>query len=237
MSDIATAPAYDPWGTLEGPAFTAGCAALKSRCDMARRCASFRLDEAVKRARPEPIGGDAGIYLMDSERSTQRATMSRRARLSLLLAAGLAAPIGAWGSAAAGAAPPSVYADYHPSFSDLMTTAVQPRHIKLGLALRAGNWTYAAFAVGEMRGAFNRIARSIPSYEGRDTREFVTMIDDPLAKAQAAIAARDPRQADVAYAELTQTCNACHAASGRPYIAIRAPSTSMFPDQDFSPRP
>ena len=56
--------------------------------------------------------------------------------------------------------------DYHPSFGDLMTMAVQPRHIKLGIAGAAGNWAYAAYEVSELKNAFARIARTIPSYNG-----------------------------------------------------------------------
>jgi hypothetical protein len=139
-------------------------------------------------------------------------------------------------SPAAPAASPSVYAEFHPSFSDMMTSAVQPRHIKLGLALRARNWTYATYAVGELRGAFTRIARSLPIYEGRETTAFLAMIDAPVDNMRAAIAAKDPGRADAAYGELTRTCNQCHSSNGRAYIAIRAPSTAMFPDQDFSPQ-
>ena len=53
--------------------------------------------------------------------------------------------------------PASVYSDYHPSLSDMMTMAVQPRHTKLGLAIRVHNWAYAGYEVGELRGAFTRI--------------------------------------------------------------------------------
>jgi len=34
---------------------------------------------------------------------------------------------------------------YRPGLGDLMTTTVQPRHTKLGLAGRAQNWSYAAY--------------------------------------------------------------------------------------------
>src|ERR1700744_99565 len=54
--------------------------------------------------------------------------------------------------------------DYHPSFGDLMTSAVQPRHIKLGIAGKARNWDYAAYEASELRNAFGRIGRTIPVY-------------------------------------------------------------------------
>ncbi|HTI66202.1 MAG TPA: hypothetical protein VL460_01505 [Caulobacteraceae bacterium] len=129
---------------------------------------------------------------------------------------------------------PSVYADYHPSLSDMMTMAVQPRHTKLGLAIRARNWVYAAYEVGELRGAFTRITRSIPTYEGKDSADLMTMIAKPIDTLQAAIKARDPGTADRAYGEVTNTCNMCHEAQERTYIVIRPPVAAMYSDQDFT---
>lgn len=47
--------------------------------------------------------------------------------------------------------------DYHPSMGDLMTMAVQPRHIKLGLAGKYQNWIYAKYELGELRNGFTRV--------------------------------------------------------------------------------
>lgn len=166
---------------------------------------------------------------------------SRQGRVALALLAIAGFPVAAVAADAAPPRPrppppPSVYADYHPSLSDMMTLAVQPRHTKLGLALRARNWNYATYEVGELRGAFNRIGRSIPSYEGADTADLLKMIAAPIEGLQAAIKAQDPAKADAAYAEVTRTCNMCHETQGRAYIVLRNPTAAMFPDQDFSPR-
>ena len=133
--------------------------------------------------------------------------------------------------------PPSVYDDYHPSLSDLMTAQVQPRHIKLGLALRSGNWTYMAYEAGELRGSFNRIVRSMPSYEGKPSAQFMSMITPQLDAMVAAVRAKNMKATTAAYADLTATCNQCHESQGRTYIVIRAPTTAMYPDQDFAPKP
>lgn len=130
--------------------------------------------------------------------------------------------------------PPSVYSDFHPSFSDLMTMSIQPRHTKLGLALRAGNFTYAGYEVGELRGAFRRIAQSMPGYEGKDTAMLVSLINPPLEALSAAIKAKQTGAANSAFADLTATCNQCHQSLGRDYLVIRAPSAAAFPDQDFT---
>jgi hypothetical protein len=146
------------------------------------------------------------------------------------------APRAAQAPAAAPAPRPSVYNDYHPNLSDMMTMLIQPRHTKLGLGLRTRNWAYAAYEAGELRGAFRRVVASMPTYEGKDTAEVVSMIGKPLDDMVTAARARDPAKADAAYAELTATCNMCHEAQGRTYIVIQAPAATMFPDQDFRSR-
>src|SRR5580700_12266425 len=82
--------------------------------------------------------------------------------------------------------------DYHPSMADLMTMMVQPRHTKLWLAGTAKNWTYAAYEANELRGAFTRIGRTLPSFENTDTVAMIAAtVQPPLADAAAAIKAHD----------------------------------------------
>ena len=135
---------------------------------------------------------------------------------------------------AAAAPKPSVYTDYHPNLSDMMTMLIQPRHTKLGLGIRSRNWAYATYEAGELRGAFRRVIASMPTYEGKDTADLVAIINKPLENMQAAVRAHDAPMADAAYAELTSTCNMCHEAQGRTYIVIQAPVTAMYSDQNFS---
>lgn len=132
------------------------------------------------------------------------------------------------------AAPVAGQPDYHPSFGDLMTMAVQPRHIKLGVAGRAGNWAYAGYEVNELRNAFARIARTIPRYNGADTQAlFAAMTADSLASVSATISKRDEGGFRRAYAELTAACNACHVSQHRAYVVIRVPNASPYADQDL----
>jgi hypothetical protein len=156
------------------------------------------------------------------------------------LAAGMA--LTGWSATRAAPAPvpaaprPSVYNDYHPNLSDMMTMLIQPRHTKLGLGVRTRNWAYAAYEAGELRGAFRRVVASMPTYEGRDTAELMTMIAKPLEDMVVAARAKDAARADAAYATLTSTCNMCHEAQGRTYIVIQAPAAAAYPDQSFSSR-
>ena len=124
--------------------------------------------------------------------------------------------------------------DYHPSLGDLMTMAVQPRHIKLGLAGRARDWTYLGYEAGELRNAFNRVARTVPAYRNSDMAGMISSnIKEPLDRLDEAIKARDGRRFDVAYAEVTRACNTCHQGLGHPEVVIQVPQAWMFPDQDL----
>ena len=142
----------------------------------------------------------------------------------------------------AGATPPaelpaSVQADYHPSMGDLMTMAVQPRHIKLGLAGQNRNWEYAAYELSELRNAFARVARTIPRYQSTDMAPLMTaMTQAPLDALEQAVKGRDASQFKTAYGQLTQTCNACHASLKHAPVVIKVPDAAFYPDQDFRPR-
>jgi hypothetical protein len=134
-------------------------------------------------------------------------------------------------------APPSAalaQPEYHPSLGDLMTMAVQPRHLKLGIAGREKNWGYAKYEVSELKNAFARVARTIPVYRNADLAALMTALTtEPLKDVEQAIAAGDAGRFKAAYGKLTSTCNACHLSQDHPMIVIQVPSASTFPDQDF----
>ena len=128
--------------------------------------------------------------------------------------------------------------DYHPSMGDLMTMAVQPRHIKLGLAGKHQNWIYAKYELGELRNAFTRVDHTIPKYQSIDvTALTAAMLRAPIEAVGHAISAKDPSQFDVAYAQLTEACNICHRNRNHAAIVIKVPDAAMFPDQEFQPPP
>jgi hypothetical protein len=98
----------------------------------------------------------------------------------------------------------TVPSDYHPSMGDLMTMAVQPRHIKLGLAGKQQNWIYAKYELSELRNAFARIVRAIPQYQSIDTAALTTAImQAPLNALEQAIDAKSAKQFAAAYTQLT----------------------------------
>jgi len=157
--------------------------------------------------------------------------------LALALTAGLAAA--ALSAAALAQAPPAAPAapqpDYHPSFGDLMTFAVQPRHIKLGIAGKARNWEYAAYEASELRNAFGRIGRTIPAYRKQVLADmFAQNILPSMDKLDAAIKAKDGAAFDGAYKEVTASCNNCHGALEHGFVVIREPSASPYADQNLT---
>jgi len=124
--------------------------------------------------------------------------------------------------------------EYHPSLGDLMTMAVQPRHLKLGIAGREKNWAYAKYELSELRNAFARVARTIPVYRNADLAALMTALTtQPLKDVEQAVAAGDAGKFKAAYAKLTSTCNACHLSQEHPMVVIQVPGASTFPDQDF----
>jgi hypothetical protein len=126
---------------------------------------------------------------------------------------------------------------YDPSMGDLMTMAVQPRHIKLGLAGKQQNWVYAKYELSELRNAFGRVARTIPKYQSIDTAALTTAImQAPLKILEQAIEANSAMQFTEAYSRLTEACNACHRNRNHAAVVIKVPEEAMFPDQEFQPR-
>jgi hypothetical protein len=60
------------------------------------------------------------------------------------------------------AASPAHTAEYLPSISDLMIATIQPRHERLWQAGQENNWKFAAYEVGNLRGAFSRLGNAHP---------------------------------------------------------------------------
>jgi hypothetical protein len=125
---------------------------------------------------------------------------------------------------------------YRPSFGDLMTIAIQPRHTKLGLAGQERNWIYAAYEFRELQSAFARTAGVVPTYRSMNTADLISATTKaPMEDVAAAIKAGDAAKFADAYAQLTATCNACHQSTDHGAIVIQVPKASSYPDQDFRP--
>jgi hypothetical protein len=124
---------------------------------------------------------------------------------------------------------------YVMTMGDMMNTLIQPRHAKLALAARGENWVLAAYAASEIRQAFAGIAKAQPKFAGMPVGELVDVaIVPPLNALDTAIKQQDTQKFAAAYDQLTQGCNACHMELNHPYVVIRTPDASAFPNQDFS---
>ena len=161
------------------------------------------------------------------------------ARIVVLAALSLAGAIGVAASQTAPPAPPASTGPTPPvpyvmGMGDLMNTLIQPRHTKLGLAGKAENWDLAAYAAAEIRQAFAGIAKAQPKFSGMPVGTLVDVaINPPMKAVDAAIKQQDGQKFAAAYDQLTQGCNACHMELNHPYVVIRTPDASAFPNQAF----
>ena len=131
-----------------------------------------------------------------------------------------------------GPQPPS----YRPGLGDLMTMTVQPRHIKVGLAGREKNWSFAAYELHELEESFERVARYWPQWKKKPIADMMTSVTKgPMAALDEAIKAADAAKFDAAYKQLTDGCNTCHQSAEVGMIVIQVPDASPFPDQNFRP--
>jgi len=129
-------------------------------------------------------------------------------------------------------------APYHPGLGELMTAFVQPRHIKLGLAGGAQNWTYAAYELGELRETFDDVGKLVIKHGNLEIAPAIAAtVKPPMDTLDKAIKAKDAAAFTKAYADLTAGCNACHQSAEHPMIVIKVPDIAgtAFLDQDFSP--
>jgi hypothetical protein len=123
---------------------------------------------------------------------------------------------------------------YAMTMSDMMNTLVQPRHSKLALAGREGNWPLASYALVEIRQVFAGIAKAQPRFRAYPVAELIdAAMTQPIGALDSAIKQQDAQKFAAAYDQLTRGCNACHAAVDHPYVVIKSPDASAFPNQDF----
>jgi hypothetical protein len=130
--------------------------------------------------------------------------------------------------------PPQPFA---PQMNALMNMLIQPRHAKLGLAGKAENWILAGYEYNELKQAVAVVGREVPRYKGLPVADlFDAALKQPFQVIDFAIKAGDARQFNESYAKITAGCNACHQTAGNPFIVIKVPEASNFPNQEFNPR-
>ena len=146
-----------------------------------------------------------------------------------ILAVGLATPR----SVAAGpeAAPSPQATEYLPSISDLMIATIQPRHERLWRAEQDGNWEFANYELGNLKGAFNRLGHAHPTQGGVSLPDMITSVtQQPFKELGSAIQSRDGAAFTKAYADLTDACNSCHQALNHGVVEIQVPTRTSPSD-------
>ena len=120
---------------------------------------------------------------------------------------------------------------YLPSISDLMIATIQPRHERLWRAEQDGNWEFAAYELGNLHGAFNRLGNAHPVEHDISFPEMIASVTEPPFKElDSAIQSKDGSAFAKAYAGLTDACNSCHQALNHGVVEIRVPSRTSASD-------
>ena len=167
-------------------------------------------------------------------RRNQRSITSR-----ILLALSGCAALAFWiqaASAQSAAPAASNETGYLPSISDFMIETIQPRHVRLWVAARNGDWPFAAYELGNLKGAFDRLGRAHPVEHEIPLQDLISAVTaPPFEDLHKAIQSKDARAFAKAYTDLTAACNACHQATNHGVVVIRAPTDSSISDQDFLP--
>jgi hypothetical protein len=136
-------------------------------------------------------------------------------------------------SVAAGpeAAPSPPTAEYLPSLSDMMIATIQPRHERLWRAEQTGNWAFAAYELGNLKGAFTRLGRAHPLQGDVSLPEMIASVtEQPFKALSSAIESKDGSAFATGYADLTGACNSCHQALNHGVVEIRVPDQTSASD-------
>jgi hypothetical protein len=125
--------------------------------------------------------------------------------------------------------------NYIPGLGEFMGR-IQVDHAKLWLAGEARNWELADYQLDELKEVLSDVQDFVPSYKNVPIGDMIEAITTgAISDLQGTIAARDFAKFSASFDKLTESCNSCHAAAGRPYIAIQRPSQSNFSNQNFAP--
>jgi hypothetical protein len=155
------------------------------------------------------------------------------AAIAVAAAAVLAIGLAASSSVAAGpeAALSPQATGYLPSISDLMIATIQPRHERLWRTGQDGNWEFAAYELGNLHGAFERLGHAHPATQNISLPEMIASVtEQPFKELKGAIQSKDTTAFNKAYADLTDACNSCHQALNHGVVEIVVPSPTSASD-------
>jgi hypothetical protein len=143
-------------------------------------------------------------------------------------------------SVAAGpeAAPSPHTAEYVPSISDMMIATIQPRHERLWRAEQNGNWEFATYELGNLKGAFTRLGHAHPVQGDISLPDMIASVtEQPFKALESAVKSKDATAFTKAYADLTDACNSCHQALNHGAVEIRVPDQTSASDLNVDSKP
>jgi len=102
---------------------------------------------------------------------------------------------GSHGDAAAPeASPTSQTAPYLPSISDQMIATIQPRHRRLWQAAQNKDWDFAAYELGNLHGALQRLGQAYPTEHGTSLPDMIASVtEQPFTELKSAISFKGRR--------------------------------------------
>jgi hypothetical protein len=134
-------------------------------------------------------------------------------------------------AAGAEAAPSPQATGYLPSISDLMIATIQPRHERLWQSEQDGNWEFAAYELGNLRGAFDRLGLAHPREHDVSFSDMITSATErPFEELKSAIRSKKAKAFAKAYVSLTDGCNSCHQDFNHGVVEIRVPNRTSASD-------
>ena len=117
-----------------------------------------------------------------------------------------------------------------------MIATIQPRHERLWRAEQDENWQFAAYEVGNLRGAFNRLGKAHPIEHDVSFPEMIASVtEQPFKEVNSAIQSKDHTAFAKAYANLTDACNSCHQALNHGVVEIHVPNRTPASDLNTNP--
>jgi hypothetical protein len=125
-----------------------------------------------------------------------------------------------------------------PSVAQTMLS-IQSHFAKLHYAAEARNWGLANFERGEIEEDLDTVAAMKPEENGVSLvgiiSAFTNTVTGPMAAMNDAIAVSDRQLFRKAYQDTALMCNACHQATGRPFIFITVPTNPPVFSQRWEP--
>ena len=126
------------------------------------------------------------------------------------------------------------FAEQNAAGAGEVMSGIQLHFAKLYYSAEAKNQALTEFELGEIEENLDRAAQLRPTENNTDLARFVEGFkSQALASMSKASQAGDLTGFKKAYGQAVQSCNACHQATGHPYIVITEPTSPPVSNQHF----